>query len=185
MSLHEFVVWLDQTPWSNALHESLYMYAIIETSHVIGIMLFVGTIAMVDLRVLGVSFREMAVSQMLARILPWTVAGFVFMVATGLLLFFAIPDRTFHSVWFRIKLVLLVAGAVNIWIFHKRVQRDIHKWDTGVTPPTNARLVAAVSLSVWFTVIVMGRFIAYNWYDCDRPQSDFVKAFAGCTAETF
>lgn len=185
MPLHDFVVWLDQTAWSTALHESLYMYAIIETSHVVGIMLFVGTIAMVDLRLLGVFFRQMSVSHMMARILPWTIAGFVFMIATGLLLFFAIPDRTFHSVWFRIKLILLVAGAVNIWIFHKRVQRDIHKWDVGVRPPLNARIGALVSLSVWFTIIVMGRFIAYNWYDCDRPQSDLVRAFAGCTAEAF
>ncbi|HEY9217745.1 MAG TPA: DUF6644 family protein [Phenylobacterium sp.] len=181
--LHDFVVWLGQTPGSIALHESLYMYAVIETAHVIGIMLFVGTIAMVDLRVLGVSFRQMAVSELLARILPWTIGGFIFMLLTGVLLFYGIPDRTYHSVWFRIKVVLLIIGAINIWLFHRRVERDIHEWDTGVTPPLNARLVAAVSLSVWLTIIVMGRFIAYNWYDCDRPQSDVVKAFAGCTKE--
>ena len=104
--------------------------------------------------------------------------------SAGVLLFFAIPDRTFHSVWFRIKLVLLIAGATNIWIFHHRVQRDIHRWDTGVTPPVNARVVAAISLSVWFSIIVMGRFIAYNWYDCDiQPQSAFVNWFAGCATD--
>ena len=54
--LEGLVTKLADTPWSIALHESLYMYAITESTHVISIMLFVGTIAMVDLRLLGISY---------------------------------------------------------------------------------------------------------------------------------
>src|SRR6185312_8011402 len=131
----------------------------------------VGTIAMVDLRLLGLAWRTVPVSQMTARILPWTVAGFIVMVITGLLLFYAIPVRTWHSVWFRAKVVLLLLAAINIWIFHHRVQRDRARWDSAMLPPVAARVSAAVSLCVWLTVIVLGRMIAYNWFDCDRPQS--------------
>ena len=100
------------------------MYPLVETVHVLGIMLFAGTIAMVDLRLLGRAFTDTPVSEMTSRILPWTVAGFAVMAVTGALLFYAIPVRTYHSVWFRLKLVLLVGAAINIWLFHRRVQRD-------------------------------------------------------------
>ncbi len=179
--LESFVTWLGDTPWSVSLHESLYAYTVIETVHVLAITLFVGTIALVDLRLLEAAFPTTPVSQMLDRILPWTVAGFVVMIATGLLLFYAIPVRTFHSVWFRTKLILLLLGAVNIFLFHRRVQRDQAAWDLGPTP-RKARIAAVISLCVWAGVIVMGRMIAYNWFDCDKPQSPFIKAYAACPA---
>jgi hypothetical protein len=180
-SISKFTEWLAATPWSIALHESLYAYTWIETAHVIGITLFVGTISMVDLRLLGLAWRQVPVSQISTRILPWTVAGFVLMVVTGLLLFYAIPIRTWHSVWFRAKVVLLLAAAVNIWIFHRRVERDRARWDDAPLPPLGARLTAAFSLSVWLAVIVLGRMIAYNWFDCDRPQPPFIYTAAGCS----
>jgi hypothetical protein len=115
-------------------------------------------------------------------VLPWTVAGFVLMMATGLLLFYAIPMRTWHSVWFRAKLVLMVLAALNVWVFHRRVERDRAKWDASPAPPLGARLSAVVSLTAWIAVIVMGRMIAYNWFDCDKPQPPFVSSVAGCSA---
>ena len=130
-SLDGFVNWLAGTPWSIALHESLYMYSITESAHVMAIMLFVGTIMMVDLRLLGVAYRDTPVSEMTTRILPWTVAGFIVLVITGVALFYAIPIRTWHSIWFRIKCVLLVIGMINITWFTFKVERDREKWDLG------------------------------------------------------
>jgi hypothetical protein len=176
------VAWLADQPGSIALHESLYAYTWIETAHVLGITLFVGTIAMVDLRLLGVAFRATPVSVMNRRILPWTVAGFLLMIATGLALFYAIPVRSFHSLWFRAKVVLMLAAAINIFIFHTRVERDRNRWDKAATPPMGARVSAAVSLAAWAGVIVTGRMIAYNWFDCDKPQSPFVHMLTGCPA---
>jgi len=175
-----FAEWLAQTPWSIELHESLYAYTWIETAHVIGITLFVGTIAMVDLRLLGLAWKTTPVSEMSSRILPWTVAGFLVMFVTGLLLFYAIPVRTWHSIWFRGKAVLLLMAAINIWIFHRRVERNRALWDKAALPPLEARFSAAVSLGIWLSVIVLGRMIAYNWFDCDKPQSSFIFAAAEC-----
>ena len=120
MDLPRLAAWLAETPGSIALHESLYMYTIVESVHVIAIMLFVGTIAMVDLRLLGRAFTTTPVSDMTRRILPWTIAGFVVMVITGALLFYAIPVRTFHSVWFRLKVVLLLVAAAGTPIGESR-----------------------------------------------------------------
>ncbi len=175
-----FVAWLAATEGSIALHESLYVYTLVESLHVLGIMLFAGTIAMVDLRLLGRAFTDTPVSEMTARILPWTVAGFAVMAVTGLLLFYAIPVRSFHSVWFRLKLLLIVAAALNIWFFHRRVQRDRARWDRDRIPPPGARLAAAISLAAWTGVIVAGRMIAYDWLDCGKPQPAWIDWFAQC-----
>jgi hypothetical protein len=181
MAVAGFVAWLADTAGSTALRESLHLYPLIETGHVLTIALFVGSIAMVDLRLLGVAFRSVPVSELTRRILPWTVAGFVLMAASGLLLFYAVPVRTYHSVWFRMKLGFMVVAALNVWWFHRRVERDRARWDTAERPPLAARLSAAISLVGWTGVIVTGRMIAYNWFDCDRPQSSFIAWFAGCT----
>jgi len=183
LDLEAAVNWLADQPGSIALHESLYAYTYIETAHVLGIMLFVGTIAMVDLRLLGLAFTRSTVSQMSGRILPWTVAGFVLMIGTGLALFYAIPVRSFHSLWFRLKLLLMGAAAINIFIFHWRVERDRDRWDRDPTPPAGARISAALSLALWAGVVVTGRMIAYNWFDCDKPQPPFIHIVAGCPAQ--
>ena len=181
MAVAGFVAWLADTQGSTALRESLHLYPLIETGHVLTIALFVGSIAMVDLRLLGVAFRGVPVSEVMQRILPWTVAGFVLIAATGLMLFYAVPVRTYHSLWFRFKVALMIVAAVNVWWFHRRVERDRARWDTAAHPPLVVRVSAAISLVSWVGVIVMGRMTAYNWFDCDRPQSTFVAWFAGCT----
>lgn len=183
MSLLSFAEWLDSQAWSTALHESFYMYPWIESTHVLTLMLFAGTLIAVDLRLLGVAFRNVPVSEMSSRMLPWTVAGFVIMVITGLLLFYAIPVRTYQSLWFRIKVVLLVVAGINAWIMHRKVMANQAEWDTAPKPPRGARISAAVSLTAWAGVIITGRFIAYNWFDCDRPQPDWVVLLAGCVVE--
>lgn len=183
MSLLRFAEWLDTHAWSTALHESFYMYPWIESTHVLTLMLFAGTLIVVDLRLLGVAFRDVPVSEMTGRMLPWTVAGFVIMVMTGMLLFYAIPVRTYQSLWFRIKVVLLVIAGVNAWMMHRKIMDNRDAWGSTPVPPKGARVSAALSLATWAGVIVTGRFIAYNWFDCDRPQPDWVVLLAGCVVE--
>ena len=181
--LHSFAEWLDTHAWSTALHESIWTYPLVESTHVLALMLFVGMLAMVDLRLLGFAFKETPVSQLTSRLLPWSVAGFVIMVVTGVLLFYAIPVRTTHSVWFRAKVILLIAAGVNAWLFHKRVSRDRERWDSQPKPPLGVRVTAAASLAIWGGVIVFGRMIAYNWFDCYGEQPAFIVWAAGCATD--
>jgi hypothetical protein len=181
MSLLWLCEWLAGTRASIALHESQYAYPLVESTHVLTLMLFVGLVAMLDLRLLGVALRGVPVSSVTGRLLPWAIAGFVVMVVTGLLLFYAIPVRTYQSIFFRIKVVMLLFAAVNIGVFHRRVQPTIGQWDTHVRTPRGARAAAAISLALWAGVIVAGRMIAYNWFDCDiQPQPALVNWAAGC-----
>jgi hypothetical protein len=93
MSLLGFSKWLAETRWSVTLHESLYGYPIVESIHVWALCLFVGLAIVLDLRLTGLSFKTIPVSEITKRILPWTVLGFVVMVLSGMLLFYAIPVR--------------------------------------------------------------------------------------------
>jgi hypothetical protein len=176
-----FLQWLDETTWSTALHESLYMYPLIESAHVLTLMLFVGMTVMWDLRLLGLAFTRVPISDVSRRILPWSRAGFVVMVATGLLLFYAIPVRNYQNVFFRAKMIMFALALANIWFFHNRTERSIGGWDTSAQPPRAVRVAAIVSITLWFAIVVAGRMIAYNWFDCDiQPQSDFINWAAGC-----
>ena len=181
MSLQRFCEWLASTPGSIALHESLWGYPVLESTHVLTMCLFLGMIVMLDLRLLSVTMRYVPVSQVAGRLLPWARAGFVVMVITGVLLFYAIRIRTFHSVFFRFKVLALILAGLNAWVFHWGVFRSVAEWDLDPVLPKRARMAGALSLVLWASIVVAGRMIAYNWFDCDRqPQPPIVNLLAGC-----
>jgi hypothetical protein len=180
MMLH-VVEWLAGASWSIALHESLYLYPLIESTHVLTLTVFVGLTVMLDLRLLGLAMRQVPASEVIARLVPWAKAGFVIMAITGLLLFYAIPIRTYQSIFFRAKVTMLILAGLNVWLFHSRVERRVADWDLTPSTPVAARVAAIVSLILWAGIVVAGRMIAYNWFDCDiQPQPDFINWAAGC-----
>lgn len=186
-----FLIWLqnslgkgkadDAQSWSQALLGSLNFWNLLEGTHLLTLMLFAGTIMVVDLRLLGVAFRKTPVSVISNKILPLTVAGFVVMVITGLGLFFAKPVVYYHNLWFRLKLLFILAAMINIVIFHYRVQKNMAAWDGLEKPPAKARISAAVSLTAWAVVILFGRLIAYNFVECGKPLPGWVNAVQECS----
>ncbi|HUP02211.1 MAG TPA: DUF6644 family protein [Gemmatimonadota bacterium] len=184
MSLLGFCEWLAETRLSIALHESLWGYPLVESTHVWALALFVGFAALLDLRLLGVALRGVPVSEVARRLLPWTRAGFVIMVVTGVLLFYAIPVRSYQNVFFRLKMILLVLAGLNAFLFHAGIFKRVTAWDREIPPPRRARMAGAASLVLWASIIFAGRMIAYNWFDCDRqPQPAWVNWAAGCVVE--
>ena len=181
MSLHLFMQWLADTQWSTALHESQYAYSVVESVHVWTLCMFVGFSVFLDLRLLGLTLASVPVSQITARILPWMKISFLVMVVSGVLLFYAIPVRSYHNVFFRAKAVLLILAGINAWLFHQGpVFQHLADWDVQRVTPRAAKLAGAASLILWVAIIFCGRMIAYNWYDCDKPQTALVDTIAGC-----
>jgi len=181
MSLLPFCEWLAATQGSIALHESLYMYPLVESVHVLTLCLFVGMSVLLDLRLLGWTLRKVPVSEVTGRLLPWMQAGFTVMIISGVLLFYAIPVRSYQNVFFRFKMIALVFAGVNAWVFHIGVHRRCAEWDLDRRPPGAARAAGVASLVLWALIIVSGRMIAYNWFDCDKqPQPNWVNVAAGC-----
>src|ERR1041385_3693438 len=181
MSILALVQWLANTSWSVGLHESQYGYPIVESVHVWGLCLFFGLAVMFDLRLLGWTMRKIPVSEVSRRLLPWTVAGFIIMVISGALLFSAIPLRSYQNIFFRIKMLLLTLAGLNVWIFHSKVYRRVTTWDVDQAPPKAARLAGALSLVLWIGIILSGRMIAYNWFDCEKqPQPAIINFLTSC-----
>ena len=184
MSLLPFCEWLATTRGSIALHESLYVYPLVESTHVLTLCLFVGMTVLLDLRLLGLTLRRVPVSQMMARIIPLMLLGFVVMATTGLLLFYAIPVRSYQSVFLRLKMITLVLAGINAGVFHTTIRQRVAGWDQAAVPPRAARVAGIVSLACWTVVIATGRLAAYNWFDCDmQPQSAFINWAAECKVD--
>jgi hypothetical protein len=165
MSLRAFFEWMGTTPWSVAIHESLLMYPLIESVHVLGITLFFGMIMMLDLRLLGYTLREVPVTDVVRRLLPWAFVGFVPMTISGLLLVYQEPLRAYDNYFFRAKAVMLVLAGLNALAFHTGIYKRVADWDRDPVAPYRARMAGAFSLILWCGVIIAGRLIAYNWFE--------------------
>lgn len=176
-----FARWLEAQPLSVRLHESFYMYNWIETTHVLTLMVSLGMLAVIDLRMLGVCLTNVPASTIARRLNKPMLIGFGVMSVTGIALYSAIPVRTTQSLWFRIKVALLFAALVNAVLFHRYMRRSIDSWDTARVPPARTRIAAGLSLALWAGVIITGRFIAYDWFDCGEANPAWVDAVIGCT----
>ena len=160
-SLLHLCQWIYTTHLSTAIRESVWVFHIIESVHVLGITVLVGTIAVFDLRLLGVIMKREPASRIARQVLPWTWAGFALMFVTGLLLSIAEAATNYYNLAFRIKLILLILVGLNPLIFHVSVFRSVSDWDTSAVTPFRARAAAICSLLLWSGIIVAGRMIAY------------------------
>src|SRR5262245_35092361 len=164
MLLH-LVQWLEGTSLSVGFHESIWSFPIVESVHVLGLCLFLGMAVLTDLRLMGVTLRTVPVSEVMARVLPWTTVGAVIMVASGLVLFLNTPVRYYTNIFLRVKFVMLFLAVVNAWVFHSGIYRKVAGWDKQVPTPRYARFAGMLSLVLWGAIVVAGRMIAYNWFD--------------------
>ncbi len=164
MPLRSLLEWLGSTSPSIALHESLYVYLVVLTVHVLTLCLFAGTTLIVDLRLLGFTLRRVPASEVISRLRPWSVSGFLVMALSGSLLFYASPIDRYDNLFFRTKMLLIVAAGVNAWLFHRTTCRDIADWDRDPVPPRRVRAAGGVALGLWASVILAGRMMPYQLY---------------------
>jgi hypothetical protein len=144
-----------------AIRESDYAFSIFESIHVLGITLLVGTIAILDLRMLGIILRPIPITRIARTIFPLTWTGFAVMFCSGFLLFWAEAAKNYSNPAFRVKLVLLALVGLNPLIFHTTIYRRVHEWESQEYSPWRARVAAVASLALWSSIIVAGRAIAY------------------------
>ena len=164
MSLFRFFEWLGNTSWSIAFHESRYVFLVVLMIHVLTLSVFVGTALMIDLRLLGRTMTDVPVSQVMTRLMPWTQAGFLVMLVTGSLLFYAAPVARYENIFFRVKMAALAMAVINMWLFRRTVYRRVGEWDLDPVPPRRVRMVGALSLLLLALIITAGRMMAYQDY---------------------
>jgi hypothetical protein len=153
--------WLADTAIGTHIRESDNLFSVIETVHVLGIVVTAGTIAIVDLRVLGVLLRRLSVRAVVEPLVKITWLGFAIMTSTGLLLFWSEADKLYFNLAFRLKMFLLLAAGGNQWLFHRTHDAHTASWGVPNIVPRRAKLAAMLSLLLWSGIIVLGRAIAY------------------------
>jgi len=167
MSLRPLFEWLDAFPTSIALRESDYGFAVLLSSHVVGMALFAGLIVMMDLRLAGLAYSRTPISQIQKRLFPWQMLGMVLSAVTGGMLFYSQPMRYYGKVYFWTKIALMALAGVNALAFHLTTYRSVATWDGDAVPPFRARLAGGLSLALWAGVVVFGRLTAYPWLTFD------------------
>ena len=163
--MQRFVEWLANTRASVAISESTWVFPIVESVHVLGLCVFIGMIAMLDLRLLNATLRRVPVSDVVRRLLPWAFAGLAVMLVSGALTFLNAPVRYYGNIFFRVKMVMLMLAGLNAGIFHLGIYRKAADWDGERATPFRAKLAGALSLVLWAAIITAGRMIAYDWFD--------------------
>lgn len=152
---------IEASALGEAMRKSLWLFPTVETVHIVGLALLVGSIAVLDLRLLGFS-RSISVRKLAAHVLPWTLASFLLIVPSGLAMFVAHVGDYISNTTFILKICLILAASVNAAVFHAGVFRSAADWDVDAMPPAAARASAALSLLLWVSVIACGRFLAYT-----------------------
>jgi hypothetical protein len=150
----DFFRWLVNSPWSHAINSYEWVFPLVQSLHFIGFAMSIGTIAIVDFRLLGLGMRRQAPSELAADLEPWTRAGFAVMLITGPLMFSTDAVAYHYNPSFQFKMVCLTLALVMHFTLHRRaVQPDV--------PPIAAKLAAAASLLLWTAVVAGGRMIAF------------------------
>ena len=151
---------IEASALGQAMRQWLWLYPAVETVHIVGIAILVGSIAVLDLRLLGFS-RAIPVRRLAAHVLPWSIGSFVLILPTGMALFVAHASELIGKPVFALKICLIMAAGINAAVFHAGVFRSAGQWDVDTAPPPMARAAAALSLLLWFSVIACGRLLAY------------------------
>jgi hypothetical protein len=154
--------WLEQTALATAISESVWLFPIIEGSHILALPLSVGMILLFDLRLLGVAFQGGPASRVMRDVVRWSRVGFPVMFLTGGILFMTQASKAYGNVFFRTKLVLLLILGLNAAVYQSVFYPKMDQWQAGGTP-LGARVCGGLSLIVWIGVIICGRTMAYQF----------------------
>lgn len=151
---------IETTAVARWMREALWAYPMVEAVHIVCLAVVVGSIVILDLRLLGLS-RGLPVSRLARHTLPWTLGAFVVVGLTGLLMFTAHAEDFLTNRVFMIKMGLILAAGVNAGLLHAGAMRHAAQWDMALPPP-RVRAAAALSILLWIGVVFCGRLLAYT-----------------------
>lgn len=158
-----FCQWIEASRLGAGVRNSIWVFPVVESIHILGIVLLIVTAALLDLRLLGAGIlRRRPVSEVAEQLLPWIWGAVALMVITGVALFASeAASKCYDSRAFYVKMALIAAALVNLIVSHFTVYRHVAAWDLALVTPIGARLTACLSLAIWVGVVFAGRGIAY------------------------
>jgi uncharacterized membrane protein len=159
--IDSFLEWVQGTGPAIAIAESSWLFPTIETMHVLALTTVVGSIAMIDLRLIGAAQSQRSVIELTREVLPWTWIGFAIAVCSGSLMFASNAVKYFANVPIRIKMILLASAGINMLYFHLVTYRSARVWHMDAKIPRSGRIAGGVSLALWISIVTFGRWIGF------------------------
>jgi hypothetical protein len=158
MSLLPFFTWCEKTAIGEAIRNSQWLFPVIESVHLLGLVVIAGAVLVVDMRLFGVGLRRQPVALLARDAQPWLIGGLMVMLTTGTMLFLAEAIKCYYSAAFAVKMTSLLLAI----IFTFTVRRKVVSADESRVGPLWSRLVAVVSVALWSGVGIGGRWIGFS-----------------------
>jgi hypothetical protein len=144
------------------VRENGIIFPWLEVVHVMAITTVFGTIALIDLRLLGLASNSYPISRLTRAVLPLTWIAFAFAFVSGALLFSSQPATYFGNFAFRMKMLMMLAAGLNMAVFHLLTMRGISRWDRNARVPTAAKVAGLTSMVIWIAIVALGRWIGFT-----------------------
>jgi hypothetical protein len=148
--------WIYSLPISYAVRTSSGLQLVIRFAHMLSIMFVLFSISKVDFRLMGISEKRKAVTEVIGEFLPWTFWSFIAAVTTGALLFMSKAPSFYSSGPFRLKILVIGLAGINVGVFHAFTYRSVALWDDGVSTAFAAKVAGALSLAFWIAAAALG-----------------------------
>jgi len=158
----DFIAYFENSALADNIRENDLLFPLIESVHVLSICLVVGSIFVVDLRLLGLASINRPVSRVTGGILPLTWTAFAIAVSSGGLLFISNATKYLENGYFVAKIFLILTAGLNMVVFHAISARDLPKWEHETALPLRARLAGGLSILLWVSVVACGRWIGFT-----------------------
>jgi hypothetical protein len=158
----DFISYFEDSGLADNIRENDVLFPFIESVHVLAICLVVGSILVVDLRLLGLASVNRSVTRVTSGILPFTWSAFAVAAASGTLLFISNATKYLGNGYFVAKIFLICAAGLNMAIFHGISGRDLPRWENETVLPLPARLAGGLSILLWISVVTCGRWIGFT-----------------------
>lgn len=159
--MQSLMEWLEATSVAVFIRDRPWAFTTLEVIHVVAISLVIGTIMLVDLRLLGFASTKRPFVEFSRGILPVTWFGFVIAALTGSLMFITKATDYYVSPTFLIKMLLIAVAGINMLVFEFGTIRGVQEWNIKQTPPLSARLAGGISLACWVAVVAFGRWTGF------------------------
>jgi RsiW-degrading membrane proteinase PrsW (M82 family) len=141
------------------IQSTAWVIPMVQSVHILCIAIVFASMAMLDLRLIGISGRSETVSVMMERFYPWFLGCLALMALTGTVLVIAEPQRELMNDMFRLKMILVLAAAVLTVFVRSDMRHRRSRWEVAGALP---RLAGGVSLLIWVCIVICGRWIAYT-----------------------
>ena len=158
----DLVAYFENSAIAGSIREGDVLFPLIESVHVVAICLVVGSILVLDLRLLGLASIHRPVSRLAHAILPVTWSAFVIAATSGFLMFISNATKYLANGYFVAKMLLICVAGLNMIIFHGISAKDLPQWEKERSPPLRARLASALSILLWIAIVACGRWIGFT-----------------------